>query len=88
MRSRKASAFVQGDAGSGKKATNVSLSLSLVNEAKHLGISLSRASERGLAEEIAETRAARWREENREAIASYNSYVESHGLPLARFRQF
>jgi len=49
---------------------------------------VSRACERGLAEEIAEARAAEWLDENREAIESWNSYVEAHGLPLARFRQF
>lgn len=87
MRGRTASAFLQTGVVT-KKATNVSLSQTLVNEAKALGISLSRACERGLAEEIAEVRAAQWREENREAIESYNDYVETHGLPLARFRQF
>ncbi len=71
-----------------KRSTNVSLAESLVTEAKSLGISLSRARERGLAEEIAEKRAALWLEENREVIASWNSYVETNSLPLARFRQF
>jgi antitoxin CcdA len=33
-------------------------------------------------------RAACWLRENAEAIRSYNAYVEAHGLPLARFRQF
>lgn len=60
----------------------------MVNEAKLLGINFSQACERGLAEEIAKIRAARWREENREAIKSYSHYVETHGVPLARFRQF
>ncbi len=71
-----------------RQATNVSLSAVLVAEAKSRGISVSRACERGLAEEIAEARAAEWLDENREAIESWNSYVEAHGLPLARFRQF
>ena len=71
-----------------KKATNVSLSQHLVVEAKALGISLSRACERGLAEEIAEARAGRWLEENREGIAAWNAHVEANGLPLARFRSF
>lgn len=71
-----------------KKATNVSLSHHLVEEAKSLGINLSRACERGLAEEIADARSAQWLEENREAIGAWNDYVENNGLPLARFRQF
>lgn len=80
-------AFLPNDTGP-KRPTNVSLSQGLVNEAKALGINLSRACERGLAQEIAEARAAQWLEENRDAIASWNEYVESNGLPLARFRQF
>lgn len=29
-----------------------------------------------------------WREENAEAIAASNRYVEEHGLPLAKYRLF
>ncbi|WP_225767027.1 type II toxin-antitoxin system CcdA family antitoxin [Inquilinus sp. Marseille-Q2685] len=32
--------------------------------------------------------AARWKEENAEAIKAYNEWVERDGLPFARFRQF
>ena len=71
-----------------KKNTNLSLPDTLVEEARSLGINLSRAAARGLAEEIAEKRAAQWLEENRDAIAGWNDYVGKHGLPLARFRQF
>lgn len=71
-----------------RKNTNLSLPDTLVDEAKSLGINLSRAAARGLAEEIAEKRAAQWLEENRDAIADWNRHVEEHGLPLARFRQF
>jgi antitoxin CcdA len=73
---------------SARKATNVSLDTSLLEEARQLGINVSRACEHGLAEEIAKVRAQLWREANREAIASSNAYVEKHGLPLARYRQF
>lgn len=71
-----------------KKNTNLSLPGALVAEAKELGVNLSRAAARGLAEEIAEKRAAQWLEENREAIAQWNSHVATNGVPLARFRQF
>jgi len=71
-----------------RKATNVSLPRHLVAEAKELGISLSRACERGLSEEIADARTRRWQEENRAGIAAWNAHVEAEGLPLARFRSF
>ncbi len=32
--------------------------------------------------------ARRWQEENREAIASRNQWIEENGLPLARYRLF
>ena len=71
-----------------RKATNVSLDLSLLEQARALDINISRACERGLAAQIAETRAERWRAENAPALASSNDYVERHGLPLSGFRQF
>jgi antitoxin CcdA len=81
--------FVPSELGTdGRKPTNLSLPRTLVTEAKRLGISVSRACERGLIEEIADVKAKRWLEENREAIASWNDYVETHGLPLAKYRQF
>lgn len=71
-----------------RKATNISLDLSLLEQARALDINISRACERGLAEQIAETRAERWRTENAEALASSNGYVERNGLPLYGFRRF
>lgn len=74
--------------GAVRKPTNVSLDRVLVEEAKAMGINLSQACERGIADQVAKVRAELWLTENREAIESSNAYVEAHGLPLARFRQF
>jgi antitoxin CcdA len=71
-----------------RRATNVSLDQELVETARELDINLSRACEQGLAREIKATREARWREENAEAIQAWNHYVEEHGVPLAKYRQF
>ena len=71
-----------------KRPTNVSLDAQLLDEAKALGINISRACDRGLAALIAEERAKRWLEENKAALSSSNAFVEKHGLPLARYRQF
>lgn len=78
----------KGATSSVRKATNVSLDAALIEQARDLDINISRACERGLAEQIAEARDERWRRENAEAVASFNTYVERNGLPLARFRQF
>lgn len=79
---------VQFDPDAPKKATNLTLNASLLEVARRLQINISRACERGLQAQIAEVEARRWREENREAVASSNDYVERHGLPLAKYRQF
>jgi antitoxin CcdA len=71
-----------------RRATNVSLRADLTEEARRLDINISQACEAGLAAEVKKAREAKWVEENLEAIQSSNDYVEKHGLPLARYRQF
>ncbi|WP_442680180.1 type II toxin-antitoxin system CcdA family antitoxin [Sphingomonas sp. ASY06-1R] len=71
-----------------RRPTNVSLNPALVAEARALGVNISRACERGLAEQIGEARAAQWLAENGAAVESSNAYAERHGLPLAASRLF
>jgi antitoxin CcdA len=71
-----------------RRATNVSLPVRLVEEAKSLGINLSRACEAGVEVALKEARERRWKTENTDAIRAYNRWVEEHGLPLEEFRQF
>lgn len=71
-----------------KRGTNVSIRTDLLEQAKELGVSVSKAAEEGLERVIAKEREARWLRENQDAIESSNAYVERHGLPLARYRQF
>lgn len=71
-----------------KKATNVSLSAELVEEAKKLGINVSEACQSGLATEVKKARESAWQDENRAAIEMSNAYVLKHGLPLAKHRLF
>lgn len=71
-----------------RQPTNISLDSDLLEAAKALGVNVSRACERGLAEQVSETRAARWLEENNQALESSNLFVEKNGLPLASHRQF
>lgn len=71
-----------------RRATNVSLDSELLSEAKDLGVNISRACERGLAQEVASAKEKRWLEENAAALDAANAYVETRGLPLARHRKF
>jgi antitoxin CcdA len=71
-----------------RRSTTLTLDGSLVDEARSLGLNLSRAAEAGVAEAIRAERARRWRDENAEAIRAYNAAVERDGLPLAEYRKF
>jgi antitoxin CcdA len=71
-----------------RKSTNLSLDTRLIAEAKNLDINISRVAEQGIAQAVAEEKARLWKIENREALESWNKYVEEHGLPLAKYRQF
>ncbi|MFS8143975.1 post-segregation antitoxin CcdA [Rhizobium sp. R635] len=71
-----------------RKAVNLSLDEGLVSQARELKINLSRAAEDGIAKAIKAERERLWRIENAEAIRLENEYVEKHGLPLAKYRQF
>lgn len=72
----------------GRRATNVSLDSELLREAKDLAVNISRACERGLAQEVAAAKEKRWLEENGRALDAANTYVKARGLPLARHRKF
>jgi antitoxin CcdA len=71
-----------------KRATNVSLSETLVSEARALGINVSRACEQGLETEVRRARAKRWQDDNSEGFEAWNTFVEQNGVPLAKYRKF
>lgn len=70
------------------KPVNLSLDSNLVSRAHDLKTNLSRAAEDGIERAIKSERERLWRIENAEAIKASNRYVEKHGLPLAKYRQF
>jgi antitoxin CcdA len=72
----------------GRQRLNLTLPGSLVEEAKALGLNLSRACESGLEAAVAAERARRWQAENRPFFDWYNAKVEKDGLLLAEYRQF
>ena len=71
-----------------RKSVNLSIDADLLAEAKALSVNISRAAEHGIADAVRKEKERAWKEENREAIESSNRWVEEHGLPLARYRQF
>lgn len=71
-----------------RKSTNVSLDPRVVEEAKALGVNVSRACEAGLLAQVKAARRTQWVEENWDAIQSSNAWVAEHGLPLAKYRMF
>lgn len=71
-----------------KRAANLFIDAELLDEAKALGIGISSAAEDGLRKAVSAEKGRRWKQENKEAIESSNRWVEKHGLPLAKFRQF
>jgi len=74
-----------------RRATNLSLNEALIEEARRANINLSRAAERGIAEELAEAKEAtakQWLAENAQTLREINEWTEKHGLPLDKYRLF
>ena len=71
-----------------RRSTSLTLDRALLDEARALGVNVSRAAEAGVHEAVRAARTAAWRHENAEAIAEYNAWVETDGVPLAEHRKF
>lgn len=71
-----------------RRATNLTLSADLLDEAKALHINLSQAAQKGIQEAVGRERARQWLAENADAIKSMNEWVEKNGLPLEKYRMF
>lgn len=63
-----------------KKRTNVTISQSLLQEARENGINLSALLEHALNNELRQSRKKRYLDENKAAFASRNAFVEEAGL--------
>ncbi|GLQ10243.1 hypothetical protein GCM10007913_21750 [Devosia yakushimensis] len=71
-----------------RRATNVTIDQALLDEAKGLGLNISRAAEAGIETAVRAEKERLWQVENAEAIQSSNNYVEKYALPLAKYRVF
>lgn len=69
-----------------RKPVNLSIDAGIVDYARLHGINLSQVSEAAL-HTAAKAKAERqWQEENREALRSWDRWVEENGLPLEKYR--
>lgn len=68
--------------GSARKAVSLMVNAALLDEAKVLGIDVSRTLEEALAEKTRIAAAQRWQAENREAIAWHNALAGRIGGTL------
>ena len=71
-----------------KKAVNLRLNGDLVDQAKSLGINLSKTFERHLTEVVRDARRKKWLEENGVALDSYGDYIERNGAFSDGLRRF
>lgn len=71
-----------------KRAANVSIDADILAEAKALKINLSQTLEDELRRRVREEKAQRFHEEHREAINSYNRFIEEHGIWSEKFRSW
>lgn len=71
-----------------KKATNITLSQEVLEEAKALGMNLSQTCEQLLRGAIRAEKDRRWAQEHATYIAAYNDTIEQDALTLAASRSF
>ncbi len=69
-----------------KRAVNLFVDAELLDEAKRMGINVSDTLERRLRNIVRAEQQKRWLEENREAFASINTFIDNHGLLSSRLR--
>ncbi len=69
-----------------KRAVNLFVDTDLLDEARRLRINISETLEHRLRSIVRAEQEKRWLEENREAIASINSFIDRHGLLASKLR--
>ena len=69
-----------------RRATSMTLDAALLDEARPLGVNLSRAAEEGLLIAVKAERKRRWAEDNAEFIRDYNEWIAENGIPNSDIR--
>lgn len=76
------------DPNAPKKPTNLSINSDLLAKSRASNINLSATLEEALQRQLAQAHAAQWAQENKVAIAAYNSFVDENGCFGDEFREF
>lgn len=71
-----------------KKPTNLSLNSDLLKKCKAMNINLSATLEQALTDKLAKSKSEKWAKENKNAVRSYNDFVDEHGCFSDEFREF
>lgn len=71
-----------------KKTVNVTIDPALLDAARALNVNLSQIFASSLEQVIREAKAERWRHENQDLMAAYNSHFEEYGCLSDEFRNF
>jgi len=69
-----------------KRAVNLFVDSDLLEEARRLRINVSETLERRLRTIVRAEQEKQWLNENRDAIASINTFIDDHGLLASRLR--
>jgi antitoxin CcdA len=69
-----------------KRAVNLFVDADLLDEARRLRINISETLEGRLRTIVRAQQEKQWLDENREAIASINSFIDRHGLLAGKLR--
>jgi antitoxin CcdA len=76
------------NANAPKKPTNLTINSDLLSQAKEMKINLSATLENALADAVKAKKQEIWKEENKEAINSYNEHIAEFGLFSDGLRMF
>jgi len=71
-----------------KRAVNLTIDAEILAAAKAQGINLSQTLEDELRKRTQQAREAKFREESREAIESYNRFIAEHGIWSKKYRSW
>ncbi len=76
------------DGSAPKKATNLSINSDLLSKSRALNINLSATLEQALIDQLAKSKAEKWKKQNKAAIKVYNDFIDENGCFGDEHREF